>query len=77
MNCQNRKETKRGGYITCLKRIEDKPSCFEKSKNENELILYHFRSEEKRVKVIQETIKQNEKNRLFVFSFNEYKKRIV
>ena len=57
MNCQNRKETKRDCSETCLKQIEDEPFCFKKSKNENKLIPYHFRSEEKRVEVLQEKIK--------------------
>ena len=53
LNCQNRKEAKRDRSETCLKQIEDKPSCLKKSKNENKLIPYHFRSKEKRVEVLQ------------------------
>ena len=57
MNCQNRKETKRDCSETCLKQIEDEPSCFKKSKKEKKLIPYQFCSEEKRVEVLQEKIK--------------------
>jgi len=69
MNCQNRKETKKDRSETCLKQIEDEPSCFEKFQNEKKLIPYHFRSEEKRIEVIQEAIKQNEKKTIFHFFF--------
>jgi hypothetical protein len=54
MNCQNRKETNRDRSETCLKQIEDEPSCFKKSWNKKQLIPYHFRSKEKRVEVLQE-----------------------
>ena len=57
MNCQNRKETKRDRSETCLKQIEDEPSCFKKSKKEKKLIPYHFSRKEKPVEVLQAKIK--------------------
>ena len=47
LNCQNRKEAKKDSSMPVLEQIEDKPSCFEKSKNKQKLIPYHFWSKDK------------------------------
>jgi len=59
---------------TCLELIENKLSCFGKPKNKNELIPYHFRSEERQIEVIQESKKQNENKSIIPPFYNECKK---
>jgi len=69
MNHQNPKETRKDRSGTCLEQIKDVSSCFGKSKNEKKLILYHFRSDEKRIEVVQESKKQNEQRTIINFYF--------